>query len=398
MRMNLARTLCLALVASVMLAGCQHLSFVHIYDPFAGLGTNDESLDVLIIHGMGQAMEGKDQTTSDYSRELRRKLAPQLGFAESPFEETPFAIEEGGVRVGTVLRARHKRPSGKSELAFYELSWAEAVKPMKIALLELDGAPRYREEKNPLERQRARLNSKAKSFLNTHLADPVIYAGKFGEVLRRDVEQAICVMTRLNPVAGARCDFAEKEKPPVKVAVISSSLGSAIAFDALSELESQGGARRTAARNVASATTHVFMFANQLPLMEMANVGAPDAANWLDQYPCPPKKLAPAAAAAPARGIGGFLGVRRAVSEMLRTQGLTPPPLYVVAFSDPNDLLTYFITKRFKDHCADATFANVAVTNAHWLWFSAFANPVPAHIGYRSNDEVLRMIVEGGMP
>jgi hypothetical protein len=73
-------------------------------------------------------------------------------------------------------------------------------------------------------------------------------------------------------------------------------------------------------------------------------------------------------------------------------------PLRVVAFSDANDLLTYQLSKRFKEHCANATFANVSVTNADLLWFFAFANPILAHVGYQENDRIIRLIIEGAEP
>jgi hypothetical protein len=396
MNIDLARALPLAFSAAVMLTGCQHLDFVHVYDHFEGLKTtvdHNESLDVLIVNGMGQAMEGSDENYSGYSSDLRRVLARRLGYAEAPSEELLFPIDQGGVRVGAVLRARYRRLGGASELVFYELSWAQAVKPLKTVLLELDGAPDYR-EKSPLEGQRAWLNSKAKAFLNTHLADPLIYSGELGAVLRRDVEQAICIMTRLNPVVGAACDFDAQEKAQVKVAVISTSLGSTIVFDALYELSKQTGPRQNAALNVVAATTRVFMLANQLPLLELAKVGPPQAADWLDHYPCLPEGRAGPKAAGTGIGIAGFLSLR----ETARTQRLTLPPLYIVAFSDPNDLLTYFITDRFKRHCAGATFANVAVTNANTLWLLIAADPVRGHTGYSSNEDVMRMVVEGGEP
>jgi hypothetical protein len=404
MNIDFAKLLPLAFGAALMLGGCQHLHFTRVYDQFKGLGTvaDGKSLDVLVVHGMGQAMEADDEQYSGYSIAMQKALAPRLGFATPAFETTPFPIDQNGVRIGSVQRTRYRKINGASELTFYELSWAEAVKPLKIALLELGTPPDYRET-SPLEDRRARLNSKAKAFLNTHPADAVIYSGELGATLRQDVEQTICIMTRVSPTAGAMCDFNAPEKQQPLIAVISRSLGSALVFDTLYELgdeaRAKSASRRVTALNVAAATTHVFMLANQMPLLELAQVGAPSGAGWLDEYPCPADTRLVAKSPTARGGIAGFLKLRAEAERIQKIQNkITLPPPFIVAFSDPNDLLTYFITKRFREHCAGAQFANVAVTNADTLWFFVAADPVSAHTGYSTNGEVIRMIVEGANP
>ena len=83
---------------------------------------------------------------------------------------------------------------------------------------------------------------------------------------------------------------------------------------------------------------------------------------------------------------------------MEESAGGQPIPLTLVAFSDPNDLLTYFISQRFKDHCRDLAFANVIVTNADKSWLFLSADPLQAHGGYITNPRVIQMIVEGARP
>ena len=235
-----------SLVASgaILLGGCQHLAFTHVYDEFEGLCADksfairstaclDKSLDILVIHGMGHAMEVDDPSYNGYSVSLQQKLVSRLGWAPSPVLTDTFPIHQGGIKIGSVVHTRYPKTATGSELTFYELSWAEAVKPLKIALLELGSPFSYREENSPLEQKRAPLNSKAKAFLNTHLSDPVIYSGELGAILRRDVDEAICIMTRVDPEPGPPCDFNAPEKPRNSIAMVSISLGSTIVFDAV---------------------------------------------------------------------------------------------------------------------------------------------------------------------
>ena len=56
------------------------------------------------------------------------------------------------------------------------------------------------------------------------------------------------------------------------------------------------------------------------------------------------------------------------------TSGTPPLPLSFIAFSDPNDLLTYYISDRYKQHCDGGRFANITVTNGR-LNIGGFAGP-----------------------
>ena len=140
------------------------------------------------------------------------------------------------------------------------------------------------------------------------------------------------------------------------------------------------------------------MFANQLPLLELRELGAVTGPDWLENYPCPSVKSDEAAggAAGRARGLSAFLTLRKglgAAEELLDPKLAT---LTVVAFSDPNDLLTYGITERFKSHCAPARFANVTVTNASTGWLFIAADPMKAHTDYENNSRVIEVMVNGG--
>ena len=379
---------------ALVVAGCTHLNQWQVHDEFQGIGPvfqEARELDVLIIHGMGQAMEGMSTgPLNGYSRQLQTRLAHGVGIGnEHPTQL--HVVTASGVPIGSVAITSFGDDSRR--LTFYEVSWAEAVKPMKLALLELaDGKFR---ETSPLENQRAPLNSAAKAFLNTHLADPLIYSGAFGPAIREVASQAICLMTRGSPMAHGPCDFRAPAKSAAPIAMITISLGSAIVFDTILELSRGTPDERAAAIQVAGATRHAYMFANQVPLLELRDVSTPSSPGWLDEYPCRSNRGQEAAAALPERGFGGFVQLRRQAMTKATEAGATLPVLAVTAFNDPNDVLTYFFTQRFKNHCADVQFSNVTVTNAETLWLFLAADPVVAHTGYKANSRVIDLVLHG---
>jgi hypothetical protein len=67
--------------------------------------------------------------------------------------------------------------------------------------------------------------------------------------------------------------------------------------------------------------------------------------------------------------------------------------LTLVAFTDPNDLLSYTLQKEKYERPGVAVH-NVLVSNAR-TWFGAFENPVDAHVRYLDNPDVGRLIACG---
>ena len=60
--------------------------------------------------------------------------------------------------------------------------------------------------------------------------------------------------------------------------------------------------------------------------------------------------------------------------------------IYLIAFSDPNDLLSYELREPL-----DETTVNVRVSNSP-TWLGLFENPEAAHTGYLERDEIWRLI------
>jgi hypothetical protein len=73
-----------------------------------------------------------------------------------------------------------------------------------------------------------------------------------------------------------------------------------------------------------------------------------------------------------------------------------------MAFSDPNDLLSYGIPQTFVGNyldsrlCAEVT--NITINVAHVIdlfGMGKFSNPMTAHTGYDSDDRVVALIAKG---
>ena len=74
----------------------------------------------------------------------------------------------------------------------------------------------------------------------------------------------------------------------------------------------------------------------------------------------------------------------------------------IIAFSDPNDLLSYAIPNGFVDKyldsrlCTDVTNININVAKIiNAFNFGKVANPLEAHIGYDTDDRVVSLIAKG---
>ena len=125
-------------------------------------------------------------------------------------------------------------------------------------------------------------------------------------------------------------------------------------------------------RNAASRMGLVFMNANQLPILGLAdqNVSQPPPEFAAEPIPVDPLKR--------------YLTARR-------QQGLAA--LTVVAFTDPNDLLSYRLLPS-KYAGENVLIADVLVSNTK-TYFGLVSRPDTAHLGYSTNPDVARFIACG---
>lgn len=118
----------------------------------------------------------------------------------------------------------------------------------------------------------------------------------------------------------------------------------------------------------------IFMLSNQLPMLQLGRE-LPEVSGQRVNY-CQPQ---------------GAQYAKRIFKE-------TP----IIAFSDPNDLLSYGIPAGFNDKyldsrlCTKITNVNINIANViDAFGISDLANPLEAHLGYDQDDRVIALIAHG---
>ena len=215
-----------------------------------------------------------------------------------------------------------------------------------------------------LSRQRrASLNGKLKNqLLDECLADAMIYSGDgTGAAIREAAKDAL--------VKGIPLRMAEptKDGDETPLYMISDSLGSKILLDAIKELSASKNefVKRTVGRMKA-----VYLRANQIPLLSL-----------IDWQPTDPNPFEPLA---------------RPIRELHATRPELHSPgdrLPIIAFTDPNDLLSYALHDAAYDSDV-LRFVDVLVSN-QWTYLGAVERPDTAHTSYPDNRCVVAAIAGG---
>lgn len=234
--------------------------------------------------------------------------------------------------------------------------------------------------------QRVPINAAIKAhIINDGFSDAVLYTGTFGAVMRDGMRNALCLTAlergaqagaavAAKPAACARLESASagtRALGSTHIALMTSSLGSRILFDALDEGRNQSGAAtEQIAQVLLRSSPVIYMSANQLPLLGLGQLSVradgyvqsdrPQGSSFLERY----------------------LG-------HVRDGGISTPPNSIVAFFDPNDLLGY----RAGGHLPQRLNRNIIEVEQHyarrWRWL---ANPMAAHDQSFSNARSRMMI------
>jgi hypothetical protein len=334
-----------------------------------------------MVHGVGSHVPG-------YSARLSANLAQALGLNVTAPEAKEFAIEAPvfpGEGLGEISVTRHTNEARDREMLFYELTWSPISQPAKDAYAFDDTAV--------YAHKRASLNNVFKQFVNDVAADPLVYTGTGRERIQASVAQGLCWAISADweglpdsrQVCGPDSPGFGSRLGDDDFAFITHSLGSRITTDALERLArliKEVGANHPNVGSLAEAfrerDVKIFMLANQLPLLQAG--------------------LEPA-------------GVRDSVSGYCTPGG----PQYLerlfretelIAFSDPNDLLSYPIPDRFVRDYVDSRLCprqvNVTINVApvsDLVGLGEFANPLAAHVDYENDERVIGLITRGiGQP
>jgi len=337
-----------SLLACALLVGCTSLPYRPPLADGAFPGLVDfvatapaHTVDVLLVHGMcTHDVRWADETVAQLGSALNAQAVRPPGAA-------PAMVAADGIEI--VERTITLR---QGELRIKALVWSPLTTPLKR---QLD----YDLSAN-LPATRAKLNAQVKDkLLDDCLPDALIYQGVARDAIQLRMAQAIQRAT-----ADAAAD--------APLLVLSSSLGSKILFDTLLHMD-------RAAQRTIDRMAYLAMAANQIPLLALADQDVPAAAPGLA-----------ATVVRPPDSLHQVLLKRR---EGIRPRSSNVPSLSVVAFSDPNDLLTYTL-ERERYAGLGVNVVNVLVSNAP-TWLGLLERPDHAHTNYLLNPGVARMVACG---
>lgn len=394
--MKLINSKILVVTSMVLLSGCASLgkgiteailekqdsedirSCQIIGDQFGGLKpqleTAGRKVKVLMVHGVGNHLPG-------YSTQFLEKLAKQLDLGITSRNDKNISLaspKHPEKNLGNLRIRRYLNQDKTQELLFYEVTWSEITAGDKEVLAyDNSGEQSFR---------RAEVNNLLKKFSNDTSPDPIIYLGEKREDILTAFAQSFCWMIHgdwdsLPDDVHQLCS--SREVTPFyndSYAFVSHSLGSRITIDGLQRIASilghgEIGSVYSAESNVLrNKEIPIYMMSNQLPMLQLGR-SLPEVSNQYDAY-CKPE------------------GAKYAERMLAKTS--------IIAFSDPNDLLSYAIPHDFADHyldsrlCIDVTNININVAKVYDVFgLGKLANPMDAHVGYDNDDRVIALIASG---
>lgn len=337
-----------------------------------------QPVKILMIHGIGTHYPG-------YSELLQQNLSFALGLDVFSTQGKNVELrnpERPQERLGNLRLTFMRDKGGNRRILFYELTWSEITAQQK-KMLVYDYSGLYAS-------RRVLFNETMKTYLDRSIPDAVFYMQDPRHLILKSAEQAMCWMAKSDwqdfaVNSGKVCQQTPEQElkslADEKMLFITHSLGSKIFIDSFSrEMERIKQAEnapqphlRALARKVREKDLAVFMMANQLPLLQLWNEKAP-INNQIKEY-C--RK-----------------GGAKAQSRFLKH-------LNIVAFNDPNDLLTYALEPDFINNyidsrlCPRATNISVNVSGIVSALGLEIVNPIAAHIDYDKDPKVIK-IISGG--
>ena len=335
--------------------GGEDASFDGISQLITDASLHGTALHLVWVHGMCTH-------ELNWATDRAMRIATALGGAAT---QTGAVEETGGLtRILYQIRTR----GGDFDATF--VLWSPMTRTFKRTLdFDAPGSDRA----TSFAYQRASLNGSLKTELvNDCLSDAVVYSGQHGDVIRAAMKLAVCHELGGTPATGQPCDLtnAGPERP---IVVITESLGSKVLFDAAKAVYHDVGpdpAARAAMNHRFASIQTIYLMANQIPLLDIASPMPPMSS--LDE-------------------MVGMMHTGRMAMAPERAAAMAAPT--VVAFTDPNDLLSYRLLPPVVD-LASARLINVIVSNAA-TWLRSLERPDIAHCGYTLNRTVMGLIAQG---
>lgn len=298
---------------------------------------------------------------------------------------TPVAVEDTGIVLYQQTLATPRGPIRANAIL-----WSPLTTPLKARLCydqtEKSATCPPDEAAKVYPYQRAQLNRILKdTILDDCLSDAVIYQGQSRDQINERMQRAVLQAMATSGGKSAPGDLAvaaASVNEAIPLVVVSESLGSKVAFDALYKLSvSPAPARRAAGQRTFDRTTLVFMGANQVPILALGDTLLDGTVKALSQD----------AAAYPEDSLAELIRSRKARAP-LKAASTADVPLRVVAFTDPNDLLSYILVPSPWAKSYDVV--DVVVSNSS-TFLGLVEMPTTAHLGYRENMTVRKLVACG---
>ena len=340
---------------------------------FDGIDTHpNTTTKILLTHGIGTKQPG-------HSTNLMIALAERMGFngMNRFFKEIQLTNSEKE-DLGTLRVYRFTKEN--RQLLFYEQTWSSITEPLKSQLA--------RDTTGEYALKRAHYNQLGKQYFNNRIADPVAYLGPTGKQLLESTAQAFCWMASVDYADLKNTDTAICPSNSKKIlenlateniAFITHSLGSRMVIDTFQKIisEAPNPVEKTAQNHLNQLKQKeipVFMMSNQLPLIQLGKDSFQQTGTFNDYCQKTGKKYN---------------------QRILKT-------LNLVAFSDPNDLLSYSLDPARADDylnerlCPIISNISIETTDAvDVIGTGSFVNPMAAHTTYSTDDRILDIIING---
>ena len=332
--------------------------------------------DVVLVHGMCFHDKQWVQDAND-------NLADALGWHRITNLSNGVPVGRYG---GMLYENALSGPSGE-RVRTYAILWSQVSAGARVQLCYDTNAPT---ESCPdatahIGDTRAAANALLKNqIMDGCLSDAVYAVGADGiERIGSTIEAGLTLaLAGGHPLAPeAELTLAPLQDQTAPLFVVTESLGSKLFVDAAIRMASRSCEALTSMAVVMRRTVQIFIEANQLPILSLAY--NPQLMN----------KCPAVSGAEPRTGLTGFEALAQLRKARLRPQEGLATPLKVVAFSDPNDVLSYTLVPA-SNLPQGLEVADVVLAN-DWSWLGFFENPYSAHTTYGSKCRVHHVIADG---
>jgi hypothetical protein len=453
----MTRWLCLC---AIVLAGCSPALIIS--DPSEEAGSpntgsvpalltfldGSRHLVVVFIHGVGDHCTGYALDNS--FGWLRDTIVPAIGLKAMGDMTEPVNIPDSDFMpnkrpdpASVTSYATRDFSYGQASVHAIEITWSQLTQWVKTQQLGYDlieplttvpsrssSCPFVSSSSYKKPQPRVAINKILKErVLDRGLADAVLYTGDYGVVMQRGVAEALCLAFggSKNP-DGKMCNWPappqEDERRNTVYLFVTHSLGSRILYDTLlgltghqvnplipvfTEMDGAGPDAKAYVSQMVAGTAAVYMMANQLPMLGLAYdegtaLSTEDSIGYvMGRKPRAysvrgdaPSVDSPRSAAKPSI-VQSFASLRTKSRADMNLHG-PPSPLEIIAFSDPNDLLSWGLPKWYQREATQGDsgvhFTNVYVRNSTH-WFGAYEDASSAHVNYFTNPDVWKVILCG---